>query len=443
MAEDIFGRKTLEKLGRRLRDAEIPDQKDLDSLQAYRSSYKDVISEVFHIVDENAKSVCKSAICAFRIKRIDSIIGKLRRLRGELELKSMYDIAGCRCIVEKDAEIYKIIAKLQQSNLQIVKIKDNIGKRVKESGYRSVHIYVYLEKFGDRKQVEIQLRTKVHHNWATFVETIDHLYNLKVKEEVREEKKGTMYDDFVRFHQIMSKSPNRITKDEKIFLLDTIVKHNIIGKLTNEIIQNVGWNRLQWIEIKHSDNILEPICSYVIATKRGRTPEILGFSAFDQAEQKYYELFSSNKDNSNIVLLNMPNATYSQLTVAYSNYLLAGHEFMRVFNQITIDMFDVTSGIETKQLKPYFNYCCSLTINEYNKYMKKEHELLRMTNQLSPLLRAEWVYDVKKRYTELYNDNQILKHELEKRYIYEQQHTKFGKFILKMFMWLFKFLRHI
>ena len=54
MAEDIFGRKTLEKLGRRLRDAEIPDQKDLDSLQAYRSSYKDVISEVFHIVDENA-----------------------------------------------------------------------------------------------------------------------------------------------------------------------------------------------------------------------------------------------------------------------------------------------------------------------------------------------------------------------------------------------------
>ena len=126
MAEEIFGRKTLEKLGRRLRDAEIPDQKDLDSLQAYRSSYKDVISEVFHIVDENAKSVCKSAICAFRIKRIDSIIGKLRRLRGELELKSMYDIAGCRCIVEKDAEIYKIIAKLQQSNLQIVKIKGEI-----------------------------------------------------------------------------------------------------------------------------------------------------------------------------------------------------------------------------------------------------------------------------------------------------------------------------
>jgi hypothetical protein len=66
-----------------------------------------------------------------------------------------------------------------------------------------------------------------------------------------------------------------------------------------------------------------------------------------------------------------------------------------------------------------------------------------MTNQLSPSLRAEWVYDVKKRYTELYNDNQMLKHELEKRYIYEQQHTKFGKFILKMFMWLFKFLRHI
>jgi hypothetical protein len=66
-----------------------------------------------------------------------------------------------------------------------------------------------------------------------------------------------------------------------------------------------------------------------------------------------------------------------------------------------------------------------------------------MTNQLSPSLQAEWVFDVKKRYTELYNDNQMLKQELEKRYIYEQQHTRVGKFILKMFMWLFKFLRHI
>lgn len=96
--------KQLKKLGKRLRDAQVPAIADLDKLQQYRHSYKEVVSEIFSIVDKVAKEVNPNAICAFRIKRIDSIIGKLRRLKGNLELDSMADIAGCRFIGNKDSK---------------------------------------------------------------------------------------------------------------------------------------------------------------------------------------------------------------------------------------------------------------------------------------------------------------------------------------------------
>ena len=72
--------KQLKKLGKRLRDAETPDAKDLEQLQQYRHSYKDVIAEIFSVISNCAKPICPDVISAFRIKRIDSIIGKLRRL---------------------------------------------------------------------------------------------------------------------------------------------------------------------------------------------------------------------------------------------------------------------------------------------------------------------------------------------------------------------------
>lgn len=428
--------KQLKKLGKRLRDAEIPNTGDLDKLQQYRHSYKDVIAEIFAIVSNCAKPVCPDVISAFRIKRIDSIIGKLRRLRGRLELDSMVDIAGCRFIVNKDSEIYKIVDLLHDTTLVITKVNRNIGNNPKETGYKSVHIHAYLVKYGEDRPVEIQLRTHIHHNWATFVETIDLLYGLRIKEGVKDEKKEEMYDDFYRFHQIMSRSDAKKSQDEKLYLLDKIVKYDVIGGLNHIILKNVARVRLQWLQLKHPSNN-SPTC-FVISTRKDKEPEILGFTSFEKAEEKYYQLFSANTDNANIVLLNMPDATYEQLTVAYSNYLLVGHEFMHSFNQLTIEMFDISSYLSTEKLKPYFYYY-NRALKCYNAYIHQEHILLLNGMQNFPAeIQQEWRSDVERRYRELYDDNMRFQQELYHRYLYDKQHSKIGKFWVRLRLKFFR-----
>ena len=44
----------------------------------------------------------------------------------------------------------------------------------KDSGYRSIHIYV--KDHQTQKPIEIQIRNKEQHNWATLVEIVDLLY---------------------------------------------------------------------------------------------------------------------------------------------------------------------------------------------------------------------------------------------------------------------------
>lgn len=426
--EQLSG-KQLKKLGKRLRDAQVPETSDLDKLQQYRHSYKDVISEVFGTVDMVVRNICPEAICAFRIKRIDSIIGKLRRLKGKLELDSMVDIAGCRFIVNKDSEIYKIIDALFNTPLKITRINRNIGNNPKETGYRSVHIYAYLDKYGEEHSVEIQLRSRIHHNWATFVETIDLVYGLRIKEGVKVEEKEQQYDDFYRFHQIMSKSDAKKSQEEKLYLLDKIVKYDVIGGLNHIILSNVARVRSQWLQLKHSRSG-SPTC-YVISTRKDTHPQILGFTSFEKAEAVYYAMFAENKDNANIVLLNMPNATYEQLSVAYSNYLLVGHEFMHSFNQLAIEMFDLSSNLLTEQLKPYFNYY-NRALKCYNDYIGQEHRLLRIVRHLPQEIQQEWLNDVNKRYNELFDDNMHVQQKLYHRYLYEQKHSLLGKFWLKL-----------
>jgi hypothetical protein len=52
---------------------------EINSLQEYRTSFKDDLSEVFKIVTALSCKERKDNIVSFRIKRIDSILSKIKR----------------------------------------------------------------------------------------------------------------------------------------------------------------------------------------------------------------------------------------------------------------------------------------------------------------------------------------------------------------------------
>lgn len=117
------------------------------------------------------------AIVAQRLKRFDTIRGKLERF-PDMKLHRMQDIGGCRVIVPTIEDVYKVKERLEKSRIrhEAKKPKDYIQNPKPDTGYRGVHlIYKYKsDKNTDYNglSVEIQIRTKLQHMWATAVETV-------------------------------------------------------------------------------------------------------------------------------------------------------------------------------------------------------------------------------------------------------------------------------
>ena len=118
-----------------------------------------------------------SAVVGQRLKRAPSVLAKLRRFRT-MKLPQMQDIAGLRAIV---SSLYKV-RRLHQNYLDsrfehfLVNEKD-YTQEPKDDGYRSIHlVYEYESRrtpFYNGLHVELQLRSKLQHAWATAVETVD------------------------------------------------------------------------------------------------------------------------------------------------------------------------------------------------------------------------------------------------------------------------------
>ena len=110
-----------------------------------------------------------------RIKSLDSILGKLRRLglpeNYETIRSTLKDIAGIRIVCDYISDIYDIAdALLRQDGIRLVQEKDYIAAP-KPNGYRSLHMIVATPVLYDNQTqlipVELQFRTLAMDCWAS------------------------------------------------------------------------------------------------------------------------------------------------------------------------------------------------------------------------------------------------------------------------------------
>lgn len=119
----------------------------------------------------------EGALVVQRLKRLDTICGKMMRY-PDMELYRMQDLGGCRVILPTIADVYRIKERLENSRIrhEPKTPKDYIQDPNPNTGYRGVHL-IYKYK-SDRNSdyngllVELQIRTKLQHLWATAVETV-------------------------------------------------------------------------------------------------------------------------------------------------------------------------------------------------------------------------------------------------------------------------------
>ena len=342
-----FSKSKTDSAGIILRNDEAPEE-DKDYALEILSNWRAAHSYPMHIFKKRLKRVSekidKNALSAQRLKRVPSIIKKLNRKYGSnkatMKLTQMQDIAGCRVIMpnvqlaKKLYQDYYIKGDLKHKK---VNEKDYISNP-KKDGYRSIHlIYRYNSDKGKKIYngllVEVQIRSKLQHIWATAVETVGFFTGQAIKSNEGEE-------EWKVFFKLMSSAFAKIegcptisdTPDDekKLYLLikEKEKELNVRTKMEN-------WTKSIKLfdDLKNKKNIhfflleLDTVLERLTISAYSKRQEDKAIKDYADAEKKIY-----GKKEYDVVLVGAD--TILDLKKAYPNYFLDTKEFIIYLNKI-------------------------------------------------------------------------------------------------------------
>jgi len=246
--EPEFSRKKIKKAGRNLVCADIESKEYIDSLPIFhnwRSAHAFPMQIMLDLLRKNSIRIDKNAIAVQRLKRVPSILDKLIRETG-MSLGRMEDIAGCRVVVSNVKNVKLIHGSLQKSRTKNIlhRERDYISSP-KKSGYRGIHlIYKYSgskEKFNGMA-VELQIRSKIQHSWATAVEVV----GAYTKQALKASSGESIWLDFFKYVSVDFSKLENCPKDSRYDGVDSF----------NEMDKCVGYL-----------NLFERLSAFKVATK--------------------------------------------------------------------------------------------------------------------------------------------------------------------------------
>ena len=180
-ASPLFTRKQVNRAGdflatRGVSSDVLSDDHLLQVFNNWRSSHSFPLNTMQMGLRRLSTSICDAPIVAQRLKRVPSIIQKLQRF-PKMKLSRMQDIGGTRAVLPtiSDVDNLRELYDRTRARHKLANEKDYI-RHPKESGYRGMHlVYRYHSDRNDAYnglQIELQLRTRTQHAWATAVETV-------------------------------------------------------------------------------------------------------------------------------------------------------------------------------------------------------------------------------------------------------------------------------
>ena len=346
MTEKYSGKQII-KAGKCLIDVNI-SQDDEAFLQAtevlsyWRYSHEEALESAFVLVQEVALKHDRRAIFAKRLKRLVSIRSKLQRFQ-KMKLNRMQDIGGCRIIVSSDKKLRRILKELKKkpefNGGGNFREKDYI-KTPKEDGYRSVHL---TGKF-QNKSIEIQLRTKLQHYWATALEIVDIFTGQALKSNQGEKQWKHFFLNVSRQFAIMESIHlfDNLAVEEKQKLYNQALqqsKENInsclqVQKYSKELevidILEAYAGSLQVVDTKLADKELGQ--GYLLLTidleKAMVTTAFYPSDKSKTAEEDYIENERKLAENGNHIVALVSTSALGDIKQAYPNYFADSREFV-------------------------------------------------------------------------------------------------------------------
>ena len=329
--DEIVSKKELNRISKRIVE-NTDTTEDLQKLSDFRAEQSKIIKSFVWSLRSiiNNKKIKLSnrnrIIISQRLKRLPSIIGKLKRF-PELRLSRMQDLAGARIILPniKDTEEVanylknKVYKQKDKNNFLFVREKNYILEP-KEDGYRSIHqIFKYQGKKESQLegyQIELQIRTRLQHQWATSVEIID-----SIKQQSLKTGGGDAY--YREFFKLSSKLMEYIEfKKDMNEISDKIKRLSDLDKEFN-ILKTLSSLR---VVTKELEGIKSKEYLILILDYKGNTVRYI--PVFEENISRDYLMYEQEYkgENNNVVSVSVENL--KNLKKAYPNYFLDAREFV-------------------------------------------------------------------------------------------------------------------
>lgn len=330
----IFSKKQTDKAGNVLRTHSSDEEKNkaLDILSNWRASHIHPMQVFRNRLERISQNIDKNSLTAQRLKRVPSIIKKLNRLTTRLT--QIQDIAGCRAVmsnVELSRKLYLDSYLHGDLKHELISTNDYIANP-KMDGYRSIHLVYKYKSDKEKKQkyngllIEVQIRSKLQHIWATAVETSSFFIGQALKLNEGEE-------DWILFFKLVSSAFAKMEKcpivsntpeDEKE-LYSAIKKQE---QKLNLLVKMEAWTEsIRSIE-KIKDGLyyyllkLDLNLKHLIITAYSRRNEEKAIRDYSDYEKDIY-----GKAGYDVVLVGADGA--KDLKKAYPNYFLDTKEFIK------------------------------------------------------------------------------------------------------------------
>jgi ppGpp synthetase/RelA/SpoT-type nucleotidyltranferase len=334
--EPQFSKEKIKKAGKALVVVELKSKEFKEAAKVFhnwRSAHAFPMQIMLDLLRKNAIRIDRKALVVQRLKRVSSIFHKIVREKN-MSLSRMEDIAGCRAVVDNVNYVNRVYNSLKISRTKnILSRERNYIANPKESGYRGIHL-VFRYKGSKKKyhgmSVELQIRSKIQHSWATAVEVVGTF----TKQALKASSGEAIWLDFFKYVSV------EFAKLEKSFVDSRYENVDTFSKMDQCIRQLDLSERLKAFKVAakalSQDKgkglgyfvILLDISDKVVhLTRFGKQHLSSATSFYDEQEEKY-----RNDTNKDVVLVSA--GSVRDLKRAYPNYFADTDDFEKNIHQV-------------------------------------------------------------------------------------------------------------
>lgn len=292
----------------------------------WRSAHAFPMQIILDLLRKNAIRIDRNALVVQRLKRIPSIFNKLWREKG-MSLSRMEDIAGCRAVLGNVRNSYRLKEALKNCRTKhtLHRERDYI-ETPKPSGYRGIHlIYRYkgskVEYHG--LSVEVQIRSKIQHSWATAVEVVGAFTKQALKASYGD-------DDWLNFFKYASAEFAKLENCKVEGSMASLDTQALLMKSSSEldVLKRLSAYRVTADKLNDKKEkgagyfvLLLNLDKRIISINRYGKGDLKNATDFyDEKEQEY-----SNNELMDVVMVSA--SSLRDLKKAYPNYFLDTAEF--------------------------------------------------------------------------------------------------------------------